>query len=151
VESGITAVPAEMKATLAKFQSWRETRPSRVTRIPEALWAEATLLARRLGCYPVGQILRLNYNELRRRVGMNPGPVTPVIPEPPAFVTLPRADFLGEDGGPGPVAEVTRPDGCRMVLRWPAGSMVDPRELLVAFLAISPSQRQGRWIGGGRR
>lgn len=133
VKPGVTPVPAEMKATLAKFQSWRETRPSRATRIPEALWAEATLLARRLGCYPVGQTLRLNYNELRRRVGMTPGPVTPVIPEPPAFVALPGADFLGEEG-PGPVVEVTRPDGGRMVLRWPAGSRVDPRELVAAFL-----------------
>jgi len=150
VERAATAVPAEMQATLAKFKVWRETRPTRITRIPETLWAEATVLARQLGCREVSQTLRLHYTQLRQRVEAGPAVLAPLPPAAPAFVALPGGSFLGEDGS-GPVVEVTRPDGGRMVLRWPAGSMMDLRELMAVFLAISPSQRQGRWTGGGRR
>lgn len=128
---GAATVPAEMQATLAKFKVWRETRPTRISRIPEALWAEATILARQLGCREVSQVLRLHYTQLRQRVEASSAPLASLSPPAPAFVALPGGSFLGDEG---PVVEVTRPDGGRMVLRWPAGSVVDPRELMAAFL-----------------
>jgi hypothetical protein len=158
--------PAELEETRARFQAWRQTRKNGDA-LPKELWSEAAGLARRLGINRVSEALGLNHTTLKDHAAKGrvaTGPVQQPQPEPirPAFVELsidPGARMRAPaDGNPfqdslpaGPALEVARPGGERMVLRWPAGSVVDACGLVAAFLAMSPSQCQGRWTGGRGR
>jgi len=50
-----------------EFEAWRKRRRCR-SRIPEALWQAAADLCREHSLCEVSQALRLNYNDLKRRV-----------------------------------------------------------------------------------
>ena len=91
--------------------------------------------------------LGLNHTTLKEHVLAGQVATKPVRrprPElsPPAFVALDGSHFRGDrpsgDLSAGPVLEVTRREGERMVLRWPAGSVVDPCGLVAAFLERLP-------------
>ena len=130
-------LPAELEDTRAKFQAWRQTRKSG-DHLPGALWSEAAGLARRLGVNRVCRALGLNHTALKEHAAKGRVVTRPVQrprPEPvrPAFVELDGGHVPGEHL-PGPMVEVTRPGGERMVLRWPAGSVIDSCGLVAAFL-----------------
>ena len=131
-------LPPELVETQAKFQAWRQTRKDG-DHIPKELWSEATGLARRLGVNPVCEALGLNHTTLKEHAAKGrvvTRPIQQARPEPvrPAFIEL---DGLGHSLGEhpaGPILEVTRPGGERMVVRWPAGSAVDSCGLVATFL-----------------
>jgi hypothetical protein len=82
----------------------------------------------------------LNHTTLKKHVAKGQvatSPVQRLRPEP-AFMELDGSGFLGvRPSGSlpdGPVLEVIRPEGERMLLRWPAGSVVDPCGLVATFL-----------------
>jgi hypothetical protein len=50
-----------------RVATWRRTRRLR-TRMPEALWNKAAVLARSHGVNPIARALRLDYYSLKRRV-----------------------------------------------------------------------------------
>lgn len=50
-----------------RFKRWRESR-KRGERIPEALWAAATGMARQHGLHRIAQELRVNYHGLKKRL-----------------------------------------------------------------------------------
>jgi hypothetical protein len=67
------------------LDEFRSTRPHR-TRLPESLWQSAVELAREHGLYSVAHPLRLDYMQLKRRLG---GVVkAPRKAASPAFVEL---------------------------------------------------------------
>jgi hypothetical protein len=130
-------LPAELEDTRAKFQAWRQTRKNG-DHLPGALWSEAAGLARRLGVNRVCRALGLNHTTLKEHV-VKGRVATRLVQRPrpdpvqPAFVELGGNPFQG--GLPtGPALEVTNPGGERMVLRWPAGSIIDPCGLMATFL-----------------
>jgi len=130
-------LPAEVDETRARLEAWRRLRKSGEP-MPEELWSEAAGLARRLGVNRVCRALGLNHSTLKEHaVGgeVAARPAQQLRPEPvrPTFVELDRKPAFGELSA-GPVLEVTRPEGGRMVLRLPVGSVVDPCGLVATFL-----------------
>jgi hypothetical protein len=107
-----TRSPRPLSATLSsecdalrrRLTQWRGTRPHLRAPIPEPLWAEAVLLARRHGVFAASRALRLGYDGLKRRVSRHPVAAIPA----PTFVELPRPspsgvatwvlEFRGPDG-----------------------------------------------------
>jgi len=118
-------LPAGVEETLARMETWRRTRKSGEG-MSEDLWSEAVSWAKHFGVNPVCRTLGLSYTDLKRRLGTG-HKVLRYCPDPvqPTFVELNGSNFLG-DLQVGPVLEVTNPDGGRMLLRLPAGSLVDP-------------------------
>ena len=51
-----------------QLEQFRSTRPHR-TRLPETLWQSAVELAREHGLYSVAHPLRLDYVQLKKRLG----------------------------------------------------------------------------------
>jgi len=51
-----------------QFELWRQTREKRCL-IPEKLWQAAELLYPEYFLYHISKILRLNYTDLKRRIG----------------------------------------------------------------------------------
>jgi len=130
-------LPAELEDLRVRFQAWRQTRKNG-ERLPKELWSEASGLARRVGINRVSEALRLNHTTLKEHAAKGRMVTRPVkrprpAPVQPAFVELDGGHLPG-DHLAGPMVEVTRPGGERMVLRWQAGSVVDSCGLVAAFL-----------------
>jgi hypothetical protein len=63
-------VPAGLSRAAVRFADWRRTRvPGTRIPIPKSLWASAVKLARHFGVSRTATVLRLNYQDLRKRVG----------------------------------------------------------------------------------
>jgi hypothetical protein len=76
----------------ARFEVWRQNRKGK-TPIPNELWSVAVEVARREGMNRAATELRVEWNELKRRMA---GPETAQQPESPTFVELvaPRPQSL---------------------------------------------------------
>ena len=119
-----------------QFEAWRKRRRCR-TRIPEALWQAAAELSREHTIWEVSQVLRLNYNDLQRRVQRNrDGGLAVGQPSDLGFV---RLDLGGAIASPECLVEMESPDGARMRMSFKGASReFDPAELSRVFW------RQGR-------
>jgi hypothetical protein len=56
-----------LKQVHERIEQWRSSRTTR-SRIPQDIWADATILGEKLGVYPVARALRLDDQVLRQRV-----------------------------------------------------------------------------------
>jgi transposase len=65
-------IPEAILQLQRQLEQFRSTRPKR-TKLPEPLWQAAVELARQHGVYPVAHPLRLDYMQLKKRLG---GPAT---------------------------------------------------------------------------
>jgi len=104
---GAGEIPKGMRKLQRRFERWRSAHPGRPP-IPEPLWTAAAELASEHGVFRTAQILRLDYNRLKRRVG-SAGPVARRAAPSAAFVEL-----LAPSAG---LAE------CRVELEGPRGRM----------------------------
>jgi hypothetical protein len=79
----------------ARFEQWRQTRKGKAA-IPDELWSAAAEVARKEGVSRTSTELRVEWNELKRRVA-TAGAETR-RPAPPAFVELvaPPAESIPE-------------------------------------------------------
>ena len=68
-----------------QLDRWRQAQ-SGASRLPEALWRSAAILATTQGVGHVARTLRLDYSKLKRQVPQAPGRSAPG--SPPAFVEL---------------------------------------------------------------
>ena len=59
-------IPASLKEAQERFEQWRRVQVGRQP-IPEPLWVLAVELARQHGVFHTAQVLRLAYNQLKRR------------------------------------------------------------------------------------
>jgi hypothetical protein len=59
--------PPAVKRLRSRIEHWRKTRRKRC-RMPEPLWASAVRLAKKHGIYSTSRALRVNYEQLKRRV-----------------------------------------------------------------------------------
>jgi hypothetical protein len=60
-----SAIPKEMERVYREFERWRKSHVGRLP-IPERLWAAAVETAQEHGVCRTAQVLRLEYNKLRR-------------------------------------------------------------------------------------
>jgi hypothetical protein len=82
-----TSFAPDFEPLCRRLTLWRASRPHLRAPIPEPLWAEAVVLARRHGVFETARALRLGHDSLKRRVSEPAGISVPV----PGFVELPYA------------------------------------------------------------
>ena len=120
-------IPEPIAQLQRRFDEFRSTRPHR-TKLPEALWESAVELARQHGLYSVAHPLRLDYVQLKKRLGG----VTDLGRKAtkPTFVELVAAH-------PAPVAdcviEFESSAGSKMRIQWKGSSAPDWTSLLRAW------------------
>jgi hypothetical protein len=104
--------------------------------MPEVLWREAGDWAAKVGINPIRKALGLSYADLKKR--LQPKQVLGVLQLPesvqPTFAELDGAFFTSEVSPVGPIVEVTKPDGGRLLVRLAPGSAVDTLGLMQSFL-----------------
>jgi len=64
----ITALPSPLGSVRYQFERWRGTKKTRRERIPEELWSAAIELRGQYSVNQISQTLRLNYNDLKKRI-----------------------------------------------------------------------------------
>ena len=67
----IAPISDRLQQVVGRLKKWRKAHPPR-TRLPEELWAAAVELAEAEGVYSTARALRLDYANLKRRVGETP-------------------------------------------------------------------------------
>jgi hypothetical protein len=124
------AIPEPIVQLQRQLEQFRSTQPRR-TKLPESLWQAAVELARQHGVYPVAHPLRLDYMQLKKRLGGVPSPrrKTPK----PAFVELvaPTPGKLDEC-----VIEFESSRGAKMRIQWKATVPPDWASLLRAWREV---------------
>ena len=101
----LPAHPTSLDRVRWRFEHWRRTRPPH-SRIPEALWTVALAAARTHGVYRTARTLRLNYTDLKRRLGAANG-----APAPATFVELLP---VPSPGGPACTLELETAQGTKL-------------------------------------
>lgn len=71
MDSRSSRVPDSMNQLREQLQQFRNTHPRR-SKLPQALWQAAVEEARRHGIYKVAHALRLDYGNLKKRLGGAP-------------------------------------------------------------------------------
>ena len=118
-----------------RLSDWRATRrPGQ--RIPEALWRQATRLARTHGVSAISSALKLSYDELQRRLRASSGPTgsRPASCAAPHFIQLVPPERPAE----GSSVEVFKPSGLRLTLRLAHCNSNDLVALMQTFLRHRP-------------
>lgn len=122
--SPIPEPSAQLQRQLDQFRGSHAPR----TRLPESLWQSAVELARQHGLYLVAHPLRLDYMQLKKRLG---GVVkAPRQVGSPAFVELisSHSAMMSEC-----VVEFESPMGGKMRIQWKGSSVSDWSSLLRAW------------------
>ena len=118
-----------------RLSAWRATRrPGQ--RIPEALWRQATRLARTHGVSAISSALKLGYYELQRRLRASSAPTgsRPATCAAPHFIQLAPPERPAE----GSSVEVLKPSGQRLTLRLAHCNSKDLVALMQTFLCHRP-------------
>jgi hypothetical protein len=126
-----STLPGRVAELRSRIVRWRRRR-AKGSPMPEELWAGAVALAQRHGVYPVARALRVDYGTLKKRATRRPrdGETAEVIPE---FVALDPGPLVARTQSAGPVVELWRADGAKLVLRLPADERLDVDRLAEAF------------------
>jgi hypothetical protein len=115
-------IPEPIEQLQREFDEFRSTRPRRA-RLPEPLWQSAVELAREHGLHAVAHPLRLDYAQLKKRLG---GVVTVSRKSAsPAFVELIASHSMSEC-----VIEFESSIGSKMRIQWKGASAPDWASLL---------------------
>jgi hypothetical protein len=124
------AIPEPIVQLQRQLEQFRSTQPRR-TKLPESLWQAAVELARQHGVYPVAHPLRLDYMQLKKRLGEVPSPRRKTTK--PAFVELvaPSPGKVDEW-----VIEVESSRGAKMRIQWKATVPPDWASLLRAWREV---------------
>ena len=67
-QENIPALPSPLDSLKYQFEQWRKTRKNRRERIPETLWSTAVELRKQYSVNQLSRALRLNYNDLKKRI-----------------------------------------------------------------------------------
>jgi len=129
-------VAAEIAELGDRVDRWRSRR-SKLSPMPAALWETAVALARDHGVYAVARGAGVAYSSLRRRLLDSGEPLAraelPAAAGPAAFLEIGPLGLLGPSAPPGPVVEVARADGARLLIRLPAAATLEVAALVAAF------------------
>lgn len=99
----------EIEKAREHFESWRRTKEYSSSPIPEGLWHEAIALAGTHSIYEISKALRLDYNQLKRRVQRSEALVESPTDGARAFVELSLSTATPEC-----IIELERADKARM-------------------------------------
>lgn len=124
-----TVLPRKVKELRTRIERWRRTRRKR-SPMPEKLWSEATLLARAHGTYRISSALRLNYENLKKRVDVAPEDGRD---DSAGFVEVEGAQLVGAFESAGTVVELSGADGAKLVIRLSGREELDVVGLADAF------------------
>ncbi len=105
----------DLNALRHQLDRWRQSQ-SGATRLPEALWTSAAILASTHGVGRVARTLRLDYNKLKRQVPQASAAGMPSAP--PAFVELRPRQWLPQATTVCRI-ELSDPAGAKMTLELP--------------------------------
>lgn len=136
-DEGVAA--SSVTALGARVEAWRRTRLRRTGAMPEELWREAAALAARHGVYRVSRVLRLNFENLKRRTVADGVLATTrrAAPKRESFVEIVGIGEIGSREAARDAAhteiEITIDGGARLRLRH-AGGGVDLPGVIAAFL-----------------
>ena len=119
----------ELEELRGRITEWRELKVSKVERMPEGIWAEATGLAGRFGVFRVSRALGIGSMGLRKRLGEARAAAQGVAVQGGGFVDVGMWPGCGRMR-----VEVERADGSRMKLEVMEGAASEAVELLRAFL-----------------
>ena len=150
-------LPAELLATLQRFEQWRKQR-RRGEAIPPELWEVATQLARHYGVTKVASTLRLCHQDLKERVLKSSSLAETPVRTPVCFVELPlvpapvapptggaHLEIVAPGGALTPTGgahlEIVAPGGAILRLTLPASQVVEPASLVAAFLGRTACSR----------
>jgi|SRR5919199_103671 hypothetical protein len=117
-------IPSDLRQLQQRFARWRQTRRPG-SPIPEPLWTAATTMARQHGLFRTTQILRLDYNALKKKL-QAAAPASP----PPTFVELYPCPPARPPQG---VLECEGPRGTKLRLPLAAFTPADLRDLIRAL------------------
>jgi hypothetical protein len=120
-------IPEPIVQLQRQLDQFRSTQPRR-TKLPESLWQAAVELARQHGIYPVAHPLRLDYMQLKKRLGGVPSLRRKKTK--PTFVELitPHPVALEEY-----VIEFESAGGGKIRIQWKATTPLDWASLLRAW------------------
>ena len=120
-------IPEPVVQLQRQLDQFRSTHPRR-TKLPEPLWQAAVELARQHGIHPVAHPLRLDYMQLKKRLGGVP--IARQRASKPAFVELVATHpvMLAECA-----IEFESPGGSKMRIQWKAAAPPDWTSLLQAW------------------
>lgn len=115
----------------AQLDHFRSTHPPR-TRLPESLWQSAVELAQRHGLYLVARSLRLDYMQLKRRLGGGSAARRRARSQPRFIELIGRAREQGEEY----VVEFESSHGAKMRVHCKTTSPLDWMVLLRAWRRV---------------
>ena len=121
----------ELQLLADRFKAWREAR-RRGERIPQELWAAAVELARVHGGNRTAGALRLNCEDLKRRLSGGRAE-RKVRPAARGFVEL-SAAALSPAGGLVGTVELIEACGSRLTLKFPGAAAAEFLPVVEAFL-----------------
>jgi hypothetical protein len=98
-----------------QLDHWRQSQAG-ATRLPEALWTSAAILARTHGVGQVARTLRLDYNKLKRQAPRTPGQAAPIAAA--SFVELHPREWFPQAAAACRI-ELSDPAGAKMTLELP--------------------------------
>jgi len=131
------ALPPGVKELRTRIERWRRTRRKRSAMpeklwsdMPEKLWSEATLLARAHGIHRVSSALRINYENLKKRVDVAPDGGGDGSA---GFVEVDGAQFVEAFESARTVVELSGSDGAKLVVRLSGREGLDVMALAEAF------------------
>jgi hypothetical protein len=123
---------ASIDAVRQRIEHWRETRAKR-SPMPKELWDAAVGVAREHGLWAVSRALRLNYDNLKKRVdGALSADAGAGVVESASFVELTGAQLIG-CGRAAIVLELSDADGSKLTIRVEGREALDMQALADAF------------------
>jgi len=105
--------------------------------MPEKLWEAAVALAQMSGVYPVASALKINYENLKKRVSQSQKKRHNAAARSTGFIELDGTQLIGSPGSKGTVVELSRADGAKLTVRLPVGEDLDLPGLVEAFWRFS--------------
>jgi hypothetical protein len=123
------ALPQKVKELRTRIERWRRTRRKR-SAMPEGLWSDATLLARAHGIHRVSSALRINYENLKKRVDVAPDDGGG---DSDGFVEVEGAQLVGAFESARTVVEFSDAAGAKLVVRLSGREELDIVGLAEAF------------------
>jgi hypothetical protein len=123
-------LPTPLVKAARRFETWRRNRTTR--RIPEELWSLAAELGARYGLSRTARALRVQYYDLKKRVGSDRDPAgSECDDQAPSFVEILTAPSAGPSGF---CIEFEQPGGARMRIEMEGADPISVVELSRLFL-----------------
>jgi hypothetical protein len=118
-----------VKQAQEKAAEWQKSRKKR-DRVPEEIWNEAVVLAKKIGINPAGAIFGLRHESLKNKVLVNQLSRDSQIASN-GFIEL--SPLCRPINNPGLEIEISDPSGMRMCIRSPIDNNLNLVKLIEAF------------------